>query len=107
MRTFTFGLTPEAVIREQLARTNSDDSYEITCPMGSMDEQMVGANVPVGVERVPIDRRAIWVLTNDQVVELLANLREEWDSEENPEHERDCAGSLRSSILSTIGIEEV
>lgn len=107
MRTFTFGLTPEDVIREQLALTNSgDDSYEITCVMGSMDEQLIGANVPVGVERVPIDRRAVWVLTNDQVVELLANLREEWDSE-NPEDERECAGSLRSSILQTIGIEEI
>lgn len=106
MRTFTFGQTPETVIREQL-RATVDNDYEITCRMGSMDEQMIGANVPVGVERVPINDRARWVLTDGQMVELLANLLTEWESELNPESEREIAGSLRTGILSTLEIEEI
>ena len=108
--TFTSGLTPQKVIRQAVDHHVGEAG---TYPMelvGDAQSFVMDANERAGISPFRFQGRYGKLglkYTADELVKLLKSLKDMDDEMEHDEDEDDSPGMLRSSILTTLGIEEV
>ena len=110
--TYTFGLTPQKAIKQAVAHhVGEAGTYPIEAHQGTeMLSYLLDANKVAGIHPFRFQGRHGRVglrYTGDELVRLLAALKKLDDEHEHDEDEDDSPGMVRSSILGTLGIEEV
>ena len=107
--TFTRGLAPQKVIREAAAHHVGEAGVYPMELVGSDRELVPVANRRAGIRPARFNGahgKTGFRYTADELVDLLAVLND-MDSEGSFEEDEEAPGNLRSSILETLGIEEV